>query len=243
MGVGASHAALIDRGGGLIYDDVKNLTWLQDTRYVVTSGYSATGLPHLGRRTRSSRRTSEYLDSVRGRDVERLAPPDRGELAGFGRVTTRAVASSELAFMYYVNLGLSPVYRDGSRNGVRSRTAGSTNLDRLRLLDRHRSQAGPFRLGIPVRLRLRRSRRARLHAHPPGWCATATSRAPPVTRYPNPVRSRCSRSASVARHSPAGAASAPPDSALLVVGKPRHLAGVFVWGIPSHPLSFCELYR
>ena len=37
---GVSHGALIDRGGGLIYDDVLDVTWLQDTRHWVTSGYS-----------------------------------------------------------------------------------------------------------------------------------------------------------------------------------------------------------
>jgi len=30
-----SHAALIDRGGGLIYDDVLDITWLQDTNYAM----------------------------------------------------------------------------------------------------------------------------------------------------------------------------------------------------------------
>jgi hypothetical protein len=33
-----SHAALIDRGGGLIYDDVLDITWLQDTNYALTQG-------------------------------------------------------------------------------------------------------------------------------------------------------------------------------------------------------------
>ena len=37
--INAAHAALIDRGGGLIYDDVLNVTWLQDANYVNTTGY------------------------------------------------------------------------------------------------------------------------------------------------------------------------------------------------------------
>lgn len=40
---GASHAALIDRGNGLIYDDVLDITWLQDANYAQTSGYDADG--------------------------------------------------------------------------------------------------------------------------------------------------------------------------------------------------------
>lgn len=38
---GAAQAALFDRGGGLIYDDVLNITWLQDANYASTSGYAA----------------------------------------------------------------------------------------------------------------------------------------------------------------------------------------------------------
>lgn len=39
-----AQAALFDRGGGLIYDDVLNVTWLQDANYAKTSGFSGTGL-------------------------------------------------------------------------------------------------------------------------------------------------------------------------------------------------------
>ena len=41
---GASQASLIDRGNGLLYDNVLNVTWLQDANYAKTSGYGATGL-------------------------------------------------------------------------------------------------------------------------------------------------------------------------------------------------------
>jgi hypothetical protein len=37
-------AALIDRGGGLIYDNALNITWLQDASLAVTSGYDNDGL-------------------------------------------------------------------------------------------------------------------------------------------------------------------------------------------------------
>ena len=36
-------AALYDRGNGLIYDDVLDITWLQDANYAKTSGYPLTG--------------------------------------------------------------------------------------------------------------------------------------------------------------------------------------------------------
>lgn len=38
---GAAQAALIDRGGGMIYDTTRNLTWLADMNYAFTSGYAA----------------------------------------------------------------------------------------------------------------------------------------------------------------------------------------------------------
>jgi len=40
---GVSNATLWDRGGGLIYDDVLDITWLQDADYAKTSGYDPDG--------------------------------------------------------------------------------------------------------------------------------------------------------------------------------------------------------
>lgn len=40
---GNAHAALIDRGNGMIYDTVLNITWLQDMNYPKTLGFSETG--------------------------------------------------------------------------------------------------------------------------------------------------------------------------------------------------------
>lgn len=42
--VGPTHAALIDRGGGLIYDTVLHITWLADMNYARTQFESAGGL-------------------------------------------------------------------------------------------------------------------------------------------------------------------------------------------------------
>jgi len=39
----SAQAELIDRGGGLIYDTVLNITWLQDSNYAATSGYQVPG--------------------------------------------------------------------------------------------------------------------------------------------------------------------------------------------------------
>ena len=39
-----TQAALINRGGGMIYDTTQNITWLADMNYVKTSGYDSDGL-------------------------------------------------------------------------------------------------------------------------------------------------------------------------------------------------------
>jgi len=41
---GVAHAALIDRGNGMVYDTVLNVTWLQDVMYARTSGADADGV-------------------------------------------------------------------------------------------------------------------------------------------------------------------------------------------------------
>lgn len=121
LGVGVSHAALIDRGGGLIYDDVKNVTWLQDTQYALTSGYSATGLLDW-QSANTFALNLDYYDRVR--DVTwsdwRLPTAVNSPLsAGYDP----SGDTSELGYMYYVNLGLAPVSLDGTK-----RTSIKTDL-------------------------------------------------------------------------------------------------------------------
>ena len=41
---GAAQAALVDRGGGMIYDTTRNITWLADMNYALTSGHTGTGV-------------------------------------------------------------------------------------------------------------------------------------------------------------------------------------------------------
>lgn len=108
LGVGTSQAALIDRGGGLIYDDVLNVTWLQDAGYVATSGFNSTGRLSFQQAVDWTK-DLVYYDSVRNVawDDWRLpttfnaVSPPTFDLSG---------ASSELAYMYYVNLGYAPNY-------------------------------------------------------------------------------------------------------------------------------------
>lgn len=142
---GAAGAGLIDRGGGLIYDDVLNITWLQDANYAFTSGYAAANLENDGgyddiladgrmgwdaAKTWAANLT--YYDSVRGvtYDDWRLPIITDTETPGCNRAYTNtdcgynvATSASELAYMFHVNLGnlsahtTAGSYRGGS-NGV-----------------------------------------------------------------------------------------------------------------------------
>jgi len=109
-----AQAALSDRGGGMLYDDVLNVTWLQDANYAKTSGYDADG-----QMSWSAARSWAAGLVYGGYDDWRLAantPVVAGwnynfSLSGstdFGYNITSP--HSELSYMYYVNLGLTGEY-------------------------------------------------------------------------------------------------------------------------------------
>ena len=50
-GSGARWRPTADRGGGLIYDTTRNITWLADMNYAQTSGHTGTGVNANGRMT------------------------------------------------------------------------------------------------------------------------------------------------------------------------------------------------
>lgn len=65
LSFGTAQAALVDRGGGLIYDTVLDITWLQDANYSKTSGYHADG-SMLWNEAMVWAEDLSYYDSVRG---------------------------------------------------------------------------------------------------------------------------------------------------------------------------------
>lgn len=108
FGIGSANAALIDRGGGLIYDDVLNVTWLQDVSYIQTSGYAALPQTDYASGVAWADQLS-YYDSVRGVSYDDWRLPST-----IAQYTSRgydtAGVTSELAYMWYVNLGYQPNY-------------------------------------------------------------------------------------------------------------------------------------
>ena len=116
---GAAQATLFDRGGGLLYDDVLKVTWLQDANYAKTSGYAGANADGEMNWADANAWAANlvYHDSVRGVDwsdwrLARNSPlgadwnfwgSDDGSTDNGWNITS---PNSELAYMYYVNLGL-----------------------------------------------------------------------------------------------------------------------------------------
>lgn len=118
--VGMANAALWDRGGGLIYDDVQDITWLQDANYAKTSGYDSDGAMNMpGAEAWAD--GLEYYDSVRGVtwDDWRLPTTVNGPWEfGYDGTTTGGynITTSEMGYMYYVNLGNLGYYATDGTN-------------------------------------------------------------------------------------------------------------------------------
>jgi hypothetical protein len=98
----ATRATLYDRGGGLIYDDVLDITWLQDTNYAKTSGYDFDGFM-------TWYDAMAWADSLvyGGYDDWRLPTTVHGlYVYGYDGTTTAGynITSSEMGYMYYENL-------------------------------------------------------------------------------------------------------------------------------------------
>jgi hypothetical protein len=90
----SANAALYDRGNGLIYDDVMDITWLQDANYAQTSGYDVDG-----KMTWANANTWAAGLSYGGYDDWRLASAGDTPTGGYN------VTTGELGHMFYNNLG------------------------------------------------------------------------------------------------------------------------------------------
>ena len=127
---GAAQAALHDRGGGLVYDDVLDVTWLADANYAKTSGYDADGLMDW-QSAMDWAANLEYHDSVRGVTWNdwRLPSVRDGGSAVYERAfsgsdhgyNVRTVGEdgtvySELAHMYFNNLGFKSHFNSSGGN-------------------------------------------------------------------------------------------------------------------------------
>lgn len=124
---GAAQATLIDRGGGLIYDTVLDVTWLQDANYANTTGFATSGSNGGMTWTEAMAWAANlsYVDSVRGVTYTDWHLPEVNPLNGVSwhwatssggntddsyNISVAGTefafsTASHLAYMYYQNLG------------------------------------------------------------------------------------------------------------------------------------------
>lgn len=101
LAAGQADAALFDRGGGMIFDDVLNITWLADANYARTSGYDADGRMTWGA-------AAAWADQlVYGGYSDWRLPSAMNRDGSF--CNDRHHCTSELGHMYYVNMGADPL--------------------------------------------------------------------------------------------------------------------------------------
>ncbi|MEW8314929.1 MAG: hypothetical protein AB2669_09705 [Candidatus Thiodiazotropha endolucinida] len=101
-----TRAALFDRGGGLIYDTVLDVTWLQDASYAETLGLGVQGSGKMNWVDADNWVSNlQFYDNVRDVTWNDWRMPatfiDEFDSVGFDETGQ----SSEMAYMYYVNLG------------------------------------------------------------------------------------------------------------------------------------------
>jgi hypothetical protein len=111
VSTGAVQAALVDRGGGLIYDDVLNVTWLQNVaygagsiydwgyQYGITTGYMTWN------NAMAWAESLTFYDSVRGVTYDDWRLPTRIHKDGSGVCGAYNCTKSELGHMFYINMG------------------------------------------------------------------------------------------------------------------------------------------
>lgn len=148
---GATQAALHDRGGGLVYDDVLDVTWLADANYAATSGHDTDGrMTWLAATTWAA--NLNFYDSVRNVTLTGWRLPSASPINGMffnyslsnagdtdvgynisaHGTTYEKSTNSEIAYMYYINFGLQGFY---DLNGVWQSGYGVGSSDKVDIGD------------------------------------------------------------------------------------------------------------
>ena len=95
-----SYASLFDRGNGFIYDDVLDITWLQDANYAETLGAT----PWYDYGAMNFENAKNWTDNLAILNHYNWRLPSAGENPSMGWYSF----DSELGHMFYNNLGNSP---------------------------------------------------------------------------------------------------------------------------------------
>ncbi|MBT9461356.1 MAG: PEP-CTERM sorting domain-containing protein [Rugosibacter sp.] len=131
-----AHATLFDRGSGLIYDDVLNVTWLQDANYANTievDGGNVNGAFFQWQYANSWASNLVYHDSVRNVDysdwrLPTVAPTGADYNGSNYWQSLDSSPKNEMAYMYFVNLGLNSFPGGADQTDI---TVGSVTIKNL----------------------------------------------------------------------------------------------------------------
>ena len=125
---GAAQAALHDRGGGMIYDDVLDITWLSDANYAATQFANSAGTlgDADGRMNWADANAWAAGLSYGGYEDWRL--PTALNQDGSGPCSGGSCTGSEMGYMYYTNLSATGVSHPGEGNTVIVTGANTANL-------------------------------------------------------------------------------------------------------------------
>ncbi|MEI7465299.1 MAG: hypothetical protein WCJ87_08135 [Burkholderiales bacterium] len=107
---GNAQAILVDRGGGMLYDSVLNITWLQDANYASTSGYC-----NITSNCWTGFEFGEPVNMPSGNMTWQQANALASSLTVGGYTDWRLARMSELSFMFFANLGWTNIYPYGTR--------------------------------------------------------------------------------------------------------------------------------
>ena len=105
---GAAQAALVNRGGGMIYDTTRNITWLADMNFASTSGHTGTGVNANGRMTWDAANNWANNLNYGGFSDWRLPtlnPSDTSCTGGFGVGIGFNCTGGELSGLFVTDLG------------------------------------------------------------------------------------------------------------------------------------------
>ena len=128
---GAANATLIDRGGGLIYDNVLNITWAQDASLCATLGNCVNrsdtlvtgGMSWNGAMTWATNLVYGGYDDWRLATIDFTSPNTNQYVCSSGTAANCAASGNELGYMHYFNLG--------GGNNTGNQTVGSVTLNNI----------------------------------------------------------------------------------------------------------------
>ena len=125
---GRAQATLIDRGNGLIYDNVLNITWLQDANYAMTSGFDADGLMNWADAMAwANGLVYQGFSDWRLPTISSTSPTTTPFFCNSGTAAACAARGNELGYMYYHNM-------DGSGRNMGTQTVNGVNLNNVQSL-------------------------------------------------------------------------------------------------------------